>query len=125
MIISAVTDPSIFGPDSIIDDLVKREALHLLEAIRVNGLLIVDTDRELLEEALRFATALSTKMGQRIVRAALRGLPHHGRRSAVARFRGAVAAKLALDAVDGQARQPQAEDTPPVFRKGTHHISIP
>ena len=67
MIISAVTDPSIFGPDSIIDDLVKREALHLLEAIRVNGVLIVDTDRELLEEALRFATALSTKMGQRIV----------------------------------------------------------
>ena len=40
----------------------------------------------------------------------------------------AVAHKLALDAVDGQARQPQAEDTPPVgcgLRKGTHHISIP
>jgi hypothetical protein len=27
---------------------------------------------------------------------------------------GVAAAKLALDAVDGQARQPQAEDTPPV-----------
>ena len=38
---------------------------------------------------------------------------------------GVAAAKLALDAVDGQARQPQAEDTPPVSRKGTHHISIP
>ncbi len=35
------------------------------------------------------------------------------------------AAVRALDAVDGQARQPQAEDTPPVSRKGTHHISIP
>jgi hypothetical protein len=33
--------------------------------------------------------------------------------------------KLALDAVDGQARQPQAENTPLVSRKGTHHISIP
>ncbi len=33
--------------------------------------------------------------------------------------------KLALDAVDGQARQPQAEDAPTVSRKGTHHISIP
>ena len=28
--------------------------------------------------------------------------------------RGAAARKPALDAVDGQARQPQAEDTPPV-----------
>ncbi len=36
-----------------------------------------------------------------------------------------VVRELALDAVDGQARQPQAEDTPPVLRKGTHHISIP
>ena len=30
-----------------------------------------------------------------------------------------------LDSIDGQARQPQAEDTPPVPRKSTHHISIP
>ena len=29
--------------------------------------------------------------------------------------RGAVARELAFDAVDGQARQPQAEDTPPVY----------
>ena len=28
--------------------------------------------------------------------------------------RGVLACELALDAVDGQARQPQAEDTPPV-----------
>ena len=39
--------------------------------------------------------------------------------------RGAVLPKLALDAVDGQAWQPQAENPPPVSRKGTHHISIP
>ena len=30
-----------------------------------------------------------------------------------------------LDPVDGQARQPQAEDTPTIQRTGTHHISIP
>ena len=40
-------------------------------------------------------------------------------------WRGAAARERALDAVGGQARQPQAEDTPPVFRKDTHHISIP
>jgi hypothetical protein len=39
--------------------------------------------------------------------------------------RGVSAPKLAFDTVDGQARQPQAEDTPPVSRKGAHHISIP
>jgi hypothetical protein len=32
---------------------------------------------------------------------------------------------LAFDTVDGQARQPQAEESPPVLRTGTHHISIP
>ena len=39
--------------------------------------------------------------------------------------RGVSAPKLAFDTVDGQARQPQAEEPPPVLRKGTHHISIP
>src|SRR3979411_2334246 len=39
--------------------------------------------------------------------------------------RGVAAPKLAFDTVDGQARQPQAEDTPPVCWKGTHKISIP
>jgi hypothetical protein len=29
------------------------------------------------------------------------------------------------DTVDGQVRQPQAEDTPPARLIGTHHISIP
>jgi hypothetical protein len=35
------------------------------------------------------------------------------------------ARELAFDTVDGQARQPQAEEPPPVLRTGTHHISIP
>lgn len=35
------------------------------------------------------------------------------------------AAEEALDPIDGQARQPQAEDTTTVQRTGTHHISIP
>ena len=34
-------------------------------------------------------------------------------------------AKEPLDPVDGQSRQPQAEDTPTIQRTGTHHISIP
>ena len=54
-------------------------------------------------------------------------LARTGTRFARKRFSrcGVAAAKLAFDTVDGQARQPQAEDTPPVSRKGTHHISIP
>ena len=40
-------------------------------------------------------------------------------------WRGGAACELALDAVGRQTGQPQAEDTPPVSRKGTHHISIP
>jgi hypothetical protein len=36
-----------------------------------------------------------------------------------------VAPELALDAVDGQARQPETENPPLALRKGTHHISIP
>ena len=39
--------------------------------------------------------------------------------------RDVAARELAFDAVDGQARQPQAEQPPPVLRRGTHHISIP
>ena len=39
--------------------------------------------------------------------------------------RGVLERGMSLDAVDGQVRQPQAEDTPPVLRKSTHHISIP
>ena len=35
------------------------------------------------------------------------------------------ARELAFDTVDGQARQPQAEEPPPGLRTGTHHISIP
>ncbi len=33
----------------------------------------------------------------------------------IASQRGVAARELAFDAVDGQARQPQAEDTPPVY----------
>lgn len=39
--------------------------------------------------------------------------------------RGVALRALALDAVDRKARQPQAEDTALISRKGTHHISIP
>src|SRR3954453_8492851 len=39
--------------------------------------------------------------------------------------RGVVVRGLTFDAVGGQLWQPQAEDTPPVSRKGTPYISIP
>jgi hypothetical protein len=39
--------------------------------------------------------------------------------------RGAGPRELTFDAVGRQAWQPKVEDTPPVSRKGTHHISIP
>jgi hypothetical protein len=48
-----------------------------------------------------------------------------GTRFARKRFSRRGVAALTFDTIDGQARQPQAEDTPPVSRKGTHHISIP
>jgi hypothetical protein len=54
-------------------------------------------------------------------------LPRKREREQIQRFslHGDIPYQLPLDAVGRQARQPQAEDTPPVLRKGTHHISIP
>ena len=40
-------------------------------------------------------------------------------------LRAAAHPEKPLDPVDGQARQPQAENTTTVQRIGTHHISIP
>ena len=39
--------------------------------------------------------------------------------------RGVLPRKLALQSVGRQARQPQAENTPPVHGRGPHHISTP
>jgi len=39
--------------------------------------------------------------------------------------RGVLPRKLALQSVGRQARQPKAEDTPPVHGRGPHHISTP
>jgi len=66
MIVSAVADPTAFGPDGIIDELAKREAIAFLNGIFTNGVLLDEPKKELLRLALVEVTKLSTKMGQRI-----------------------------------------------------------
>lgn len=66
MIVSAVADPSAFGPEGISDELSKREAISFLQGIVANGVLLDEPTRELLREALCEVSQLNTKMGQRI-----------------------------------------------------------
>ncbi|MEW4453063.1 hypothetical protein AB1L30_10335 [Bremerella sp. JC817] len=66
MIVSAVADPSAFGPQGISDELSKRETIAFLQGIIESGVLLDDPTRELLREALREVSQLTTKMGQRI-----------------------------------------------------------
>ena len=66
MIVSAVADPSAFGPLGISDELAKREAIAFLQGIIMNGVLLDEPTKELLREALREASQLGTRMGQRI-----------------------------------------------------------
>jgi len=66
MIVSAVADPTAFGPDGIIDELAKREAIAFLKGIIANGVLLDEPTKELLRLALIEVSKLSTKMGQRI-----------------------------------------------------------
>ena len=66
MIVSAVADPTAFGPSGIIDELSKREAIAFLNGIISNGVLLDEPTKELLRLALEEVAKLSTKMGQRI-----------------------------------------------------------
>ena len=52
MIVSAVVDPSAFGPLGITDELSKREAIAFLHGIIDNGVLLDEPTRALLREAL-------------------------------------------------------------------------
>jgi len=72
MIVSAIADPSIFGPVSVTDELTSREVLGLLRGILQNGVLLCDPSRQLLRDAIAEADAVSkqaggTQRGQRIV----------------------------------------------------------
>ena len=66
MIVSAVADPTAFGPDGVTDELSKREAIAFLQGIMENGVLLDSPTKELIRQALECVGTLSTKMGQRI-----------------------------------------------------------
>lgn len=66
MIVSAVADPTAFGPSGIVDELAKREAIAFLKGIIANGVLLDGPTKDLLRLALSEVSKLSTKMGQRI-----------------------------------------------------------
>lgn len=66
MIVSAVADPTAFGPSGITDEMAKREAISFLNGIIANGVLLDEPTKELLRLALVEVSQLSTNMGQRI-----------------------------------------------------------
>ena len=71
MIVSAIADPSIFGPAGVTDELTSREVLGLLRGIIQNGVLLSDPSRQLVRDAMVEAATLSqqpggTQRGQRI-----------------------------------------------------------
>lgn len=66
MIVSAVADPTAFGPSGITDELSKREAIAFLNGIVANGVLLDEPTKELLRLAINEASQLSTNMGQRL-----------------------------------------------------------
>jgi hypothetical protein len=71
MIVSAIADPSIFGPVCVTDELSSREVLGLLRGILQNGVLLSDPSRQLIRDAMTEADTLSkqpggTQRGQRI-----------------------------------------------------------
>ena len=52
MLVSAVADPAIFGPQGIKDKLTKREAVTFLRGILQNGVLLDGPTKELLRESI-------------------------------------------------------------------------
>ena len=71
MIVSAIADPSIFGPVCVTDELSSREVVGFLRGILQNGVLLSDPSRQLVRDAMKEADALikqpgGTQRGQRI-----------------------------------------------------------
>lgn len=66
MIVSAVADPTAFGPAGITDELSKREAIAFLKGIVSNGVLLDEPTQELIRSAIAEVTKLPTSMGQKI-----------------------------------------------------------
>lgn len=71
MIVSAIADPSIFGPVCVTDELTSREVVGFLRGILQNGVLLSDPSKQLVRDAMIEADTLSkqpggTHRGQRI-----------------------------------------------------------
>jgi hypothetical protein len=71
MIVSAIADPSIFGPSCVVDELSSREVHGFLRGIMQNGVLLSDPSRQLIRDAIAEADTLSkqpggTQRGQRL-----------------------------------------------------------
>lgn len=63
MIVSAIVDPSVFGPACAGDELAKRELLAFLAGIISNGVILCDPDRQMIRDALAAAQELSKQHG--------------------------------------------------------------
>ena len=63
MIVSAIADPSIFGPACITDELTSREVVGFLRGILQNGVLLSDPSRQLVRDAMIEANTLSKQPG--------------------------------------------------------------
>lgn len=66
MIVSAVVDPSCFGPGGVVDELTKRDAILFLDGIVQNGVLLDVPGRKLLSGALSAVGRVGTPLGQRV-----------------------------------------------------------
>jgi hypothetical protein len=66
MIVSAVADPAVFGPEGITDKLTRREAIAFLRGIVQNGVLLDGPTKELLRQSLAQVATLKTQDRQSI-----------------------------------------------------------
>lgn len=68
MIVSAIVDPEVFGPASIQDSATRDKCVALLKGLATNGVWIDKSKaNSLLGEAIRLASGLDVKLGQRVL----------------------------------------------------------
>lgn len=68
MIVSAIVDPEVFGTASIQDSTTRDKAVALLKGLATNGVWIDKAkSNSLLDQAIKAASGLDTKLGQRVL----------------------------------------------------------
>lgn len=82
MIVSAIADPSVFGPATVVDELTAREVVAFLRGIIQNGVLLCDPSRQMVRDAMAQTDALGqqpggTQKAQRISLLLLEIYKHH------------------------------------------------